>query len=270
MVFVAVLMAGGLYLAATAQVQWKSKLIGRHWNEDKAGAVNYEILPEKGQVVSGTGWSRTKQIRFWDTKNGKIFTSNDKLKNSSATVSSNVSYSGTLLLLKGFSHEGKQLCTLINLDNGEKTELLANRASHGCEFSESEQHIKLILGNKNDDLFTVALWSVARKKVIREISNITFQSNSIPTSPSEFIFSTEGNRLVVPVIHEEDRRVFALYDTISGKKINYLKDNDKRGRIINFELNSMTKIVCTLSKTQAGDNTLQLWSLDDNGTTLSG
>ncbi|XOF32492.1 MAG: hypothetical protein ACL93V_10660 [Candidatus Electrothrix sp. YB6] len=164
MVFVAVLMAGGLYLAATAQIQWRSKIIGRHWDEDEAGAVNYEILSEKGQVVSGTGWSRTKKIRLWDAKNGKIFTSNDKLKNSAATVSSNVSYSGTLLLLKGLSRQGKQLCTLINLDNGEKTELLAGRASSGCEFSESEQHINLILEDKNDDLFTVALWSVNTRK----------------------------------------------------------------------------------------------------------
>lgn len=264
MMFVAMLLASGLYLAATAKIQWQSKVIGRHWNENESGLVSYKILSEKGRVVSrnDTGRARqTKLIKFWNAKSGMIENKTiiistediEELSLATATINSN----GTLLLLRDLFAERNENCTLINLDNGEKTEL---PAGNQCTFLESEQHVSYHVNLKGDNVFTATLWSAYIKKVVHEIPNIPEPASYYRRDQQ---FSADSNRLVT-VTQEENKEVIMLYDTISLKMIKTLTDkNDEEP--VDFALHSMTKKICTISNTSEGDSLLRLWHLEEGG-----
>ncbi|MGR0481266.1 MAG: nSTAND1 domain-containing NTPase [Candidatus Electronema sp. V4] len=245
MVFVAVLMAGGLYLVATAGIQWQEKVIGRHWEEDEVGRVEYKILSEKGQIIS----LGEKHIRFWDIKNGTIFTSKKILKGLSVDINS----SGNLLLFKDFLYKKNINCKLIDLNNREEFDL---PASSRCKFSESEQYViyESSLKDKDNYLFSVNIWSVSKKSIIYKINKIS------KPDISNIRIETNGERLVT-LSWEGNRDVIMLYDASSGKKIKNMTDNNKKG--LYFYINSLSKKVCTISIASSGENVLQVWNIDD-------
>ncbi len=75
-----------------------------------------------------------------------------------------------------------------------------------------------------------------------------------------FQINHDGDRLVA-LCQEGKNDAVALYSSVSGEKIKYLTDRDKEG--IGFGLHSLTRKVCTASKTSAGDISIQTWSIDD-------
>ncbi|MCI5164210.1 MAG: WD40 repeat domain-containing protein, partial [Candidatus Electrothrix sp. AX5] len=277
MVFVAVLMAGGLYLAATAQIQWREKVIGRYWQNGgaKMVKVNHEILPKKRIVVSGIFSLRIKReelpsaittlqlalskrhIIFFDAKTGRtIFT----LKDFDPVHDLFINKKNTLILLTGVSNRKDEYCTLIFLDKNKTIDL---PAEENCKFSKSEQYIICSSSHEDkteqkdsDSSVRIAIWSIKKRKTCREF----IVKNPYYSYGNGGFFSADGDWLIAAV-RKEERKVFAFYNAVSDEKINYLTDNDKEG--INFELNSLTKIVCTLSETQDGNNMLQLWNLND-------
>jgi hypothetical protein len=252
MLCVAVLMAGGLYLAATARVQWQAKVIGRHWEEGEAGRVGYEILNSKEKVISGT--NGTGYIRFWEAKTGEFTTirisqqqADDSYitdKGFSVNAKENMIIVDKTVLERNFFQENfkesGEIYKLIDIDNMTVIDLPNGEEFH---FLDNEQYISYNK-NINDRTFDAVLWSIDQNKIAREINMIKNSAKVI--NGNSFQFSIKEDRLVT-LSQEGNQNVVALYDTVSGKRINNITDQDKEG--FNFAIDNLTRKICTISNT---------------------
>ncbi|MGX9728429.1 MAG: nSTAND1 domain-containing NTPase [Candidatus Electronema sp. VV] len=151
MVFAAVLMAGGLYLLETARIQWQAKVIGRHWEDNEAGGVDYTILSEKGQVISGFNNGK-KHIRFWNSKIGQIVYNKENQEKMDVSVSS----SGKWMIFQ----ERKKSCKLIRVFDS--TEITIP-SGYDCNFDRSGEYVIYKSKGSADTLFDAVLWSIESK-----------------------------------------------------------------------------------------------------------
>jgi hypothetical protein len=268
MVFVAVLMAGGLYLAATAGIQWQAKVIGRHWDEDEAGVVDYRTLPKNGQITSGIERGG-KHIRFWDEKNGKMILSKEKEENSKISISKD----GEFILSD---------CDLINVTDGTKTEIIHECGAYNeksdvcgneCRFSKSEKYISYHIRNSNNNTIAAAIYSVNNKQIDKRV-DIVQPDNKYERY--EFKFSDNRERLVVMNNRESNARVgkktIELYNAIHSEQIKKLFD-DPMVYDVSFDISRKNEELCITSNNSVGDAAVILYHLDDgreiSSTTLS-
>ncbi|WP_417909202.1 hypothetical protein [Candidatus Electronema sp. PJ] len=269
MVFVAVLMAGGLYLMATAGIQWQEKVIGRHWEEGEAGSVEYRILPQKGQVISGI--NQEYYLRSWDAKTGNIVNGVVLFQKKENVISINrysdklredILIAERIILEKNVSknsyREIRTINKLISTDSWTVTDL---PNGNEFDFADTEQYINYKDNkNKNDKVFDAVLWSVDKKQASRKINGIIESSTKVVGRMTDFQFSVKEDRLVT-LSREGNSNVVALYDTVSGEKIKNITDQNKEG--FDFTFHSLTKKICTVSMTPTGEAELQLWNIDD-------
>lgn len=262
MVFVAVLMAGGLYLMATAGIQWQEKVIGRHWEEDEAGEVDYKIFPAKGQVIGGTTFKGRKHIRFWDAKKGYIDTTIENKEGMLVYI--NLEFQSIILQKNSIRLDGRMpveetgKCKLIKIDSVKEFNIPS--PAEECIFSKDGYFGYLSL-DRTKKYFSANLSSVEDRKVKYKISDIPRADDSDWVRYTEYYdFSIKNNRLIV-ISQEKNRHVISLYDIISGKKIKDLTNSDYTG--VRFELNHATGRVLTISKTSSGKMVIQLWNIDN-------
>uniref|UniRef100_UPI003AA946BD hypothetical protein n=1 Tax=Candidatus Electronema sp. TJ TaxID=3401573 RepID=UPI003AA946BD len=248
MVFVAVLMAGGLYLMETAKIQWQAKVIGRHWDEDETGSVEYKIRPERGQVVGGIR-KNNRHIRYWDTKDGRIVFNRENNKDMNVLINETGKF---ILLTDYFWMERNLNCKLINVDDATEVEISPCRQ---CDFSKSEQHITCRSSSIN--AIDIALWSIEKEQFIKKVDII--QQNK-DDSWSEFQFNNDAERLVVK--EGDQQKVISLYDTTSSEKIKNLSDKLKI-KDVDFDIFYLNNKVCTFSNDTSGGSDVSIFDLDD-------
>ncbi|MCI5211132.1 MAG: WD40 repeat domain-containing protein, partial [Candidatus Electrothrix sp. ATG2] len=283
MLFVAVLMAGGLYLTTTAQVQWQSKVIGRHWGEGETGFVRSYTLPESEQVISGlrpesdipgimgTQYDDAKTgmtfiNKTWNVKTGMVVGSNKILDKNTAVNKWSLSRKEDYIVICGAYSDKRKKCELIKFDDLSITDLPYLDFVYSANLTKSEDYINYTTYNGSNH-YTAVLWSVKGENIARQVKNIKNPDDKWNIS---FKFSADGNKLVA-LSQEDDRDVLILYDTITGKKIKNLTDEDKKG--VKVELHSLTRKICTVSEELSGGKTIQLWNINDGsfvkGTTIS-
>ncbi|WLE95499.1 MAG: hypothetical protein QTN59_12485 [Candidatus Electrothrix communis] len=271
-VFVAVLMAGGLYLAATTEIQWRSKVIGRHWDEGETGFVRYYILPESEQVISGLRPERNSHMitgsdsgkeksgmtvinKIWNAKTGMVVGSNKILDKNTAVSKWLLSKKEDYIIICGRYSNKRKKCELIKFDDLSRTDLPYLDFVYSASLTKSEDYINYTTYNGSNH-YTAALWSVKGENIARQVKNIKNPDDKWNIS---FQFSADRNRLVA-LSQEIDLDIIVLYDTTTGKKIKKLTDQDKIG--VKVALHSLTKKVCTVSENSRG-KIIQLWNLND-------
>jgi hypothetical protein len=257
MLCVAVMMAGGLYLMATAQVQWHSDgVIQRHWKENESGKVEYKILNEKGQIVSIDASEYKKYSRFWDAKTGDVILHREHQGQFDVSISK----SGSFMIEIGFNKNN-----LFSLKNKSAIEI---PAGYDHNFSDDEKYISYYYSVNHLDAnyiesskyITIAMWSVELKKILHEIQSISVQKIDSPSRIGRFKFSYDGDRLVA-CLRENNTNSIVLYNTISGEKIYLLKDT--KYCKTSFVLHDMTRKVYLVSTSGYGEKTIKIYSLED-------
>lgn len=250
MVFVAVLMAGGLYLMVTARVQWQAKVIGRHWNKDESGGgmwmlMSYKILSKKGQIISGPDW-KSEHIRFWDAKSGHLVASAESGRE--IAVSSN----GEFILIKS-----NLLCRVISAENIGEIKEIPLEEIDTCNFLKNEDGVAIVNRGGIGNTVNLSLWSAKKKKEIFKIKNIPLGNSTKPS----FHFSEESERLVVSP-RKGDIDTITIYNASSGQKIRDLTDSGYDPVAVG--LHSSTKKICTISRIYGTEELLiQLWNIDN-------
>ncbi|WP_420208839.1 WD40 repeat domain-containing protein, partial [Candidatus Electronema sp. JC] len=258
MVFVAVLMAGGLYLMATAGIQWQEKVIGRHWEEGEAGEVDYKTLPKNGQITSGIKRGG-KHIRFWDGKNGKMLLCKEKEENAKISI----------------SRDGKFIlsdCNLINITDDTEIKITQKCGRYNeksdicgkeCKFSDSEKYISYHICNLDENTIAAALYSIDKKQIDRRVDIVQSNNNY---EKYEFQFSDNRERLVVINNSESNVRVgektIELYNAVYSEIIKKLF-NEPMVYDISFDIFSKNEELCITSNNSVGDASVILYHLDD-------
>jgi conflict system STAND superfamily ATPase len=250
----ALAIACGLYLLATASLQWKPEVIARHWPDNESGQVSYQELPDEGRVISGV--FSGNHIRIWDAKSAALLQTFENPTGTNVTLSPGADF----VILRGFGGGRK----VIRIRDGMEIKVPNARVTG---LPDPQQWISYAIFTNDDDSdqtnkqFTAGLWSIADARSVREVKDIP------KPAPEKdeiwfpyFEFSSDGERLIT-LTREGNRNVLALYDAVSGQKLANLTDKDKEGD--HFAIDTGTKRACTYAMTSARQLPLQLWNLDD-------
>lgn len=151
----ALIIGGGLYLFATADLQWKSKLIARHFPDKESGFVIYETESHTGRVAGWTRYKNNSFVRLWDPKSGPLLHSVES-KGGLASID----LRGDFMITRPSGRSGDRL---VRLTDGAEWTL-----PFGSYQYESDDRLSSIT-YPNSKSSSVSLWSINETQHMQEL-----------------------------------------------------------------------------------------------------
>jgi hypothetical protein len=241
-------LAGMLYLMATAQLSWNDrKVLARHWEAGKSGSVRVTAVTPNW-VITESSQHTTGGFKLWDVKNEKASVT------LGGDANSIVGPSGEYVIVFTAEPSFDFVSHVVHIPD-QKTGSLPNNSKgfDDARFGNSDQVVSYLEGDVTSP-YTVHVLSVTSGK-IGDVAGIRR-----PQGPFSRTVTSGGDRLVI-LTSQDGTTSPALYDVAMGRLIAHLRKNQEES-IETFDVDELHSQIVTAHETD-DELTVRLWRLTD-------